>query len=175
MKGKRFLRCAGRVLRAAALFLITVLLVGNIYLLAAKNIFGQREPTFFGFSSAVVLTGSMSGSIEPNDIVLTRKQDRYTVGDIITFVSEGSSVTHRIVAVDEKGYHTKGDANNTADALPIDQTAVIGKVILVIPKIGALIQFVRTPLGILCFFGAAALILEFPHIVTGLKIRKDQQ
>ena len=175
MKSKRLLRCAGRVLRAAVLLLITVLLVGSIYSIAAKNIFGQKAPTLFGFSSAVVLTGSMSGSIEPNDVVLTRKQDCYAVGDIITFESDGVSVTHRIVAIDGEGYRTKGDANNTEDALPAAPESVIGKVILVIPQVGVLLRFVRTPLGMLCFLGLTALLVELPSLAAYLKSHTDQQ
>ncbi len=173
MKIKRFLRLIGQVLRVSVLALITVLLVGNICLLVKKNVFGQKAPTLFGFSSAVVLTGSMSGSIEPNDIVFTHKQDSYTVGDIITFDSEGSSVTHRIIAADGEGYRTKGDANNTADAQAVKQSAVIGKVIIVIPKIGALLGFVRTPLGIICFLCLTALIIEFPSIANYFKKHKE--
>lgn len=175
MKIKRFFRCVGQILRVFVLLLITVTLIGNICIVAAKNIFGQKNPTIFGFSSAIVLTGSMSGSIEPNDVVVTQKQDGYAVGDIITFDSEGTSVTHRIIAVDDEGYHTKGDANNTADRLTASQESVTGKVVLVIPRIGALLRFVRTPIGILCFLAFTALIVELPGMVNYLKKRKDKQ
>ena len=170
MKIKRFLRYA---LRIVVLVLIGFVLIGNIYLVAARNIFGQTNPTFFGFSSSVVLTGSMSPDIEPNDVVISRKQSRYAVGDIITFESEGSSVTHRIVAADEEGYRTKGDANNTADDMPVKQESITGKVISVIPKVGAVIGFIRTPLGILCSFGLAVLIVELPSIIEYLKNKKQ--
>ena len=173
MRIKRFLRYVWQILRIVLLVLIGLVLVGNIYLAAARNIFEQTNPTFFGFSSSVVLTGSMSPDIEPNDVVISRKQNSYTVGDIITFESEGSSVTHRIVAADEEGYHTKGDANNTADSQPIKKTAVTGKVICVIPKAGAVIGFIRTPLGILCFLALTVLIVELPSIIEYLKNKKE--
>lgn len=169
MKIKRFLCCAGRVLRILVFVCVAAVLVGNLYIAAAKNIFGQSNPTFLGFSDAVVLTGSMSGTIEPNDVILTHKQDEYDVGDIITFYAEGSSVTHRIVAVDEDGYHTKGDANNTAEELPVGREAVVGKVILVIPRLGTLFRFAKTPAGVLSFLGLAAIIIELPGIVKYIK------
>lgn len=172
MRIRRFLRYVWQTLRIVLLVLIGLVLVGNIYLVAAKNIFGQSNPTFFGFSSSVVLTGSMSPDIEPNDVVISRKQSSYAVGDVITFESEGSSVTHRIVAADEDGYRTKGDANNTADIQPIEQTAITGKVICVIPKVGAVIGFIRTPLGIFCFLVLMVLIVELPNIVKRSKIKK---
>lgn len=173
MKIKRFLRYMWQALRVILLVLIGLVLVGNIYLAAARNIFRQTNPTFFGFSSSVVLTGSMSPDIEPNDVVISRKHSRYAVGDIITFESEGSSVTHRIVAADEEGYRTKGDANNTADDMPVKQESITGKVICVIPKVGAVIGFIRTPLGILCFLALTVLIVELPSIIEYLKSKKE--
>ncbi len=173
MKMNRFLRNAGKILRIVLLGVVGLVLVGNLYIAAAKNIFGQRNPTFFGFSTSVVLTGSMSGFLEPNDMIVTHKQSVYAVGDVITFESEGSSVTHRIIAVDEEGYHTKGDANNIADRFPVMQESVTGKVVLVIPRVGAWIGFIRTPLGILCFLGLTVLIVELPGLVEYWKKRKD--
>ena len=161
MKTKRFSKTLCRVLRLTLFTVLVAALLGVFYPAAAK--------AFFGFSSSVVLTGSMSPAIEPNDIVLCRRQSGYFVGDIITFEANGSSVTHRIVSVGEDGMRTKGDANNTEDAQPIKQSRVIGKVILVIPRLGAAVGFLKTPLGILCFLGAAVLLFEAPEIVRVLK------
>ena len=166
MKTKRFSETICRVLR---LTLLVAALLGVSYPAAAKAFFGQKNSTFFGFSSSVVLTGSMSPALEPNDIIVSRKQSSYAVGDIITFDAGGSSVTHRIVSVGEDGMRTKGDANNTEDAQTIKQSRVIGKVILVIPRLGAAVGFLKTPLGILCFLGAAVLLFEAPEIVRVLK------
>lgn len=169
MKTKRFSETICRVLRLTLFTVLVAALLGVFYPAAAKAFFGQKNSTLFGFSSSVVLTGSMSPAIEPNDIVLCRRQSGYFVGDIITFDAGGSSVTHRIVSVGEDGMRTKGDANNTEDAQPIKQSRVIGKVILVIPRVGAAVGFLKTPLGILCFLGAAVLLFEAPEIVRALK------
>ena len=173
MKIKRFFKIVLRAVRMVAFILIAVIFLGNLYLFAAKNILKKEAPTFLRYSASVVLTGSMSGAIEPNDLIITKKQADYNTGDIITFYAEGSTVTHRIVKTSADGYYTKGDANNTADRLPTNKAQVVGKVVLVIPKIGAALAFLRTPGGILCFFGIAALILEWPNIVNGLKKRKQ--
>lgn len=173
MKIKRVLICVWQALRTVLFVLICLVLIGNIYIAAAKNIFGKTNPAFFGFSSSVVLTGSMSPDIEPNDVVISRRQNGYAVGDVITFYSEGASVTHRIISIDGDEYRTKGDANNTADSLPTKHSSVTGKVILVIPKIGAVIGFIRTPVGIFCFLGAMVLIIELPNIVRRLKKKSD--
>lgn len=166
MEHKRILRRAGQILCAVLLIPVAAILLGNLYLLAAEHLFGVRTPTLFGYRSAVVLTGSMSGTIEPDDLIVTKRQQTYAVGDIITFRSGDATVTHRITAIEPEGYRTKGDANTVddpGDAIPEQQ--VIGKVILVIPKIGAAIRFCRTPVGMLCLLTAAALILWIPNAV----------
>lgn len=173
MKIKRLLFIFGKVLKAVLLVFIIVILLSNVYTAAAKKLFGQKNPTFFGFTSSVVLTGSMSPAIEPNDLVITHKQSGYSAGDIITFYSEGSSVTHRIITADTDGYRTQGDANNAADLSPVKDESVTGRVILVIPKIGALFGFVKTPLGMLCFLAAAALLIELPGIINYFKGNRD--
>ena len=175
MKTKRFSETICRVLRLTLFTVLVAALLGVFYPAAAKAFFGQKNSTLFGFSSAVVLTGSMSPALEPNDIIVSRKQSSYAVGDIITFDAGGSSVTHRIVSVGEDGMRPKGDANNTEDAQPIKQSRVIGKVILVIPRLGAAVGFLKTPLGILCFLGAAVLLLEAPELFRSARKKRKTE
>ena len=175
MKTKQLSGTLWRVLRLAVYTMLVVVLLGVLYPAAAKVFFGKKTPAFFGFSSSVVLTGSMSPAIEPNDIIVCRKQSSYAVGDIITFDAGGSSVTHRIVSVSEAGMHTKGDANNTEDSQPVGQEQVIGKVIFVIPKIGAAVGFFKTLPGVLCFLSAAVLLFEAPEIVRALKEKQETE
>lgn len=77
-------------------------------------------PMFIGMSSHVVLTESMSGSIERGDVVITRpfepQGDRLDEGDVALITSGGTRYLHRVVEVNEDGtYTTRGDANNTSD------------------------------------------------------------
>ena len=116
----------------------------------------------------------MADAIQPDDVIITHRQDAYKVGDIVTYQTGGMSVTHRIIAVHENGYRTKGDANNTDDGADIPQDAVVGKVVLVIPKIGAVIRFVRTPAGVLSLLAVIGLLLELPGITDFVR-RKRQQ
>ena len=165
-----------RILQALRILLFAVvalILVGNIYTAAAKNIFGQKNPTFFGYSSSVVLTGSMSGTIEPNDLIITKKQNGYSEGDIITFSGQ-TSVTHRIIGIENGRYRTKGDANNTADSSAVFQEDIIGKVVAVIPKIGAVIGFVRQPAGFIVCFLILIAMAELPGIIERHKAGKQK-
>lgn len=76
-----------------------------------------------------VKTGSMEAKIHVGDYILILKKNRYDIGDVITFASNNSYVTHRIVRIDGDKVTTKGDANNTEDET-ISSSNIIGKVIL---------------------------------------------
>lgn len=172
MRTEKALKVLRRTLQAIVLAVVALILLANLYLIAAREIFKVKVPTVFGYSSAVVLTGSMSGAIESNDLIITHKQSEYQVGDIVTYQTGGTSVTHRIVAVNDNGYRTKGDANNTDDGTDIQKEYVIGKVVLIIPKIGAAVSFIKTPPGMLILMGALVLIIELPYITKRIKERK---
>ena len=99
------------------------------------NIFKKHYTNFFGFTIFEVTTGSMSGTIEINDVILVKITKDVKAGEIITFENKDEIITHRIVAEKDDELFTKGDANNSED-LPIKRDSVIGKVIKVFPKFG---------------------------------------
>lgn len=164
-----------RILQALILIIAGVVLLANLYRLVAREIFKVKAPTVFGYSSAVVLTGSMSGTIEPDDFIITHEQSDYRVGDIVMYQTGSTPVTHRIISETKKGYRTKGDANNTDDGTDIPKEGVVGKVVLVIPKIGAAIRFVRTPIGMLSLFAAIILITELPNLIGYIRRKGKKQ
>ncbi len=115
----------------------------------------------FGFQYAVILTDSMKPHINPNDIVViapTPKED-LRVGDVIMYrVSIGNStyqIVHRIVDIrtdpTRRAYFvTKGDNRKYTDPWRVYPDMVVGKVILVIPRVGAIWYYV--PLIVLILF-----------------------
>jgi len=103
-----------------------------------------------------ILTQSMYPTIKAGDVVVTSRQDgdKYNKGDIITFVSDmngGITITHRVEDVykinDSYSYRTKGDNNNTADNEIVPGSSVFGRVVLKIPKIGYIQQFLSSMVG----------------------------
>lgn len=174
MKTEKIPAILRRVFQALFLAAAGIILLANLYCLAAKEIFKVKAPTVFGYSSAVVLTGSMSGTLEPNDLIITHKQRVYNVGDIVMYHTSGTPVTHRIISQNEKGYRTKGDANNTDDGTDIPKEDIVGKAVLAIPKIGAVIRLVRTPLGMIGLIAAIILITELPNLIGCIR-RKDKK
>lgn len=158
---RKIFRLLGRV----ATVLVAALLACNLYIIGARVIGGNDHPTIFGWSWAVVISGSMEDAIGVNDLVVIHGQEDYAVNDVITFRSADSIVTHRILEERPDSYITKGDANNTADLTPTLKSDVIGKVVLVIPGIGKFIEYLRTPLGMLCLVAVGFALIEIPYYI----------
>lgn len=109
---------------------------------------------FSGYKSFLVQSGSMEPAIMTGDIIIIHPQDSYVKNDTITFSgSEGRTVTHRIAEEEKKNgeqhFLTKGDANRSQDEDSITQDKIIGKVALVIPKLGYLVAFSKSLTGLI--------------------------
>lgn len=147
------------LLRRAVLILLGLLLGLNVYLLNARVIAGNPMPMPFGIGGAVVQSGSMEPTYRKGDLLLVRQRAAYAVGDIVVYQSAGVPVVHRITAIDGNTVITKGDANNTADA-PFAVTQIKGGVFCRIPFAGLVIDFFKTPLGIVLLLGCAVALVE---------------
>lgn len=122
-----------------------------------------------------VQTGSMKPTINAGDLIIVKRADSYTKGDIITFYSgSGSSkstITHRIEDINKEGtYITKGDANSASDIDEIEEDSVIGKYAFRIPLLGHPINFLKTPLGFLLVIVIPSVIISYEEIK---KIRNE--
>jgi signal peptidase len=120
-----------------------------------------------GYQSFLVQSGSMEPAIMTGDIIVIQKQNGYNKNDVITFRADTDRiVTHRIMSQDIKNgktlFITKGDANRSEDNDVVEQENVMGKVTLVIPKLGYFIAFSKSPFGfaLLIVFPATALIID---------------
>lgn len=97
-----------------------------------------------GISADVVTSGSMEPVIQTGSIVLTDTRQRtLSVGDIVTFRVGENKVSHRIVEKVQQSYRTKGDANETEDAVLLEQSQIVGKVILAVPFAGYVAVFIQ--------------------------------
>ena len=136
---------------------IWLLLIGGtllIYVADIKIRAMKGDYTAPKFNAYVVETGSMIPEILVKDVVLTKKipTEDIKVGDVITFLSAdprlpGITITHRVVDIytdpvtGEVEYQTQGDNNNSVDATLTPSYNVLGKVILKLPKLGYLQEF----------------------------------
>lgn len=106
-------------------------------------------PIALGLTSSVVLTESMTGTINKGDIALTVPYDKNSpalqVGDVALITQDdGSQFLHRITEVNDDGtYTTKGDANNKADMFKPTNADIDGTLFNVLkqPVSGVLVLF----------------------------------
>ena len=89
-----------------------------------------------------IASDSMSPSYQRGDAIIFEKSEILSikVGDILVFKNSKQIVTHRVVKIKEYDnklyFYTKGDANNSIDAEPVEQENVLGVVRNIIRYIG---------------------------------------
>jgi signal peptidase len=111
----------------------------------------------YGYHAYNVMTGSMIPVIPVGSLVLVH-QGSYAVGDIITFNRGNITVTHRIHAIKNGQFQTKGDANDAIDPELVNKNDVIGEDLLIIPFIGKFVDYLKTAPGFIIFVAIPILI-----------------
>jgi signal peptidase I len=103
----------------------------EIYLQAAREL-SETSSGRQDILRLKVISTSMAPLLQTGDHVLVKSTALGSIhcGDIIVTEREDGYLTHRLVAVNTQGWHTKGDRNHTLDA-PVDPTAIVGVVITV--------------------------------------------
>lgn len=112
----------------------------------------QKLPTVLGLTGVTVISGSMEPEISVGDYVIIKKAKKENIrkGTIITFEQNSVLVTHRVESIVSDGvYSTKGDANNTVDSELVKFENILGTSILIIPKLGKVLLWLRTIPGII--------------------------
>lgn len=129
------------------------------------------------YKSLVVQSGSMENTIMTGDIILIKALSQYNKNDVVTFkeISE-RIVTHRIIDVqddsDREIFITKGDANRSIDNDTVKPEQVLGKVMFVVPKIGFLVAFAKSPFGLVVLILIPATLLIVDRVIKMSQKRK---
>ena len=148
------------LLTRSVIIIVAGLTVGMFLYVVNASVFSPGSmPMPFGAGVGVVLSGSMEPALSVDDLIIVRRFEDYSVGDIVVYRGERAPVVHRIVEADRTTVITKGDANNAPDS-PISPSDIEGRVIGSIPKAGVIADFLRSPLGVILVLGAAFLLLE---------------
>ena len=106
------------------------------YVFVCLDILHKDYVNVFGYTYFIVVSGSMTGEIEVNDIVFVKITKDVKEKEIIAYLDENKSViTHRLVQINNGKYIAKGDANDTYDKA-ITKKEIIGRVDYVLtPKV----------------------------------------
>ena len=133
-------------------YILLAILILIIYGKAVMTFTNNMYPNFFGYTVLQVESGSMEPTISTSDVILV-KLDNNNVqkDDIISYISEDSIITHRVMFIDGDKYTCKGDANNTIDTT-ITKSMIIGEVVKIYPKLGIWKKVFSEPQIILVLF-----------------------
>lgn len=162
-KQKRKIR-GKKAINVLIIFFLTLILSYNVYNIISRVVFKNDLPKFFGYANAVIVSGSMADAINVGDLIIIKEQQEYEVEDIITYRDNNVIITHRLTQITETGYITKGDANNTSDD-EITFSQIEGKVIYIIPKVGLIVAFFKTPLGMLLLMLFVGIMISSRYII----------
>ncbi len=162
--------------------ILSLVLIGNMTIIVKGTIDPDTPPGIFGVTSMIVMSGSMSGDapdhIEVGDMIIARKVDPSTlqIGDVITFMEDKTTITHRIISVNEDGsFITKGDANDSEDLKAVTYEQIIGKFAFRIPKLGDFALFMQTPVGMLVFIGIPLVVYILLDVILRARFHKKEQ
>jgi signal peptidase len=131
-----------------------IILLFNTVLIVQSVMDENKVPDVFGYFPLVVLSDSMTPTLQSGDLVIYQKKtaDSISEGDIVAFYDPDSSnmiVTHRIVGMEEYGFKTKGDANNAEDLSTVPNENLVGIYKARIPNLGNAVLYMQTTKGML--------------------------
>lgn len=156
--------------------LVVILLVFCAVFLMGTRIMGYRV-----FN---VISGSMEPAYSVGDLLYVKEVEPETIqpGTAITFVLNENLVvaTHRVVEVDAENrrFYTKGDANDTVDAMPVHFNNVIGVPQFSIPLLGYVSDFVQRPPGMYITVGIGVVLIVvvfLPDLIGKKKENKEEE
>ena len=135
-------------------------------------------PSFFGWKPFVVLSNSMTPTIQLGDLVIVKKVDSDTIkeGDIIAYNLEDVIITHRVSKIeiqDEKRIFTmKGDANSAVDDYIVKEDNIEGKYRLRIGGLGKVCLSLQTPVGMIISLSIPMVLLFILQYFDGKSEKK---
>ncbi|SIT68204.1 LamG-like jellyroll fold domain-containing protein [Microbacterium sp. RU33B] len=82
-----------------------------------------------GYRPFVIMTPSMATALPVGSLIVVQVQDHYSIGQIVTFLVDGRTFTHRIVESAAGGFTTRGDLNGAVDGWNLRPENIIGSVV----------------------------------------------
>ncbi|PJE63027.1 signal peptidase I [Candidatus Roizmanbacteria bacterium CG10_big_fil_rev_8_21_14_0_10_39_6] len=156
-----------------AFSIVSWIFIALFALLLGLTYLSNQNVGIFNMHSFLVLSGSMEPTIMTGDIIIISSQPAYAQRDVVTFKNiDERIVTHRLMKKVGEGktvrFETKGDANRSEDEDLIQPDQILGKVVLVIPKLGYLVAFSKTVPGFIVFIVIPAFLLLVGEILDRL-------
>lgn len=158
------------ILKKCATVFLVLLVSLCIYTFVVTDILKKDYVNVFGYTYFVVASGSMSGTIEVDDVIFVKITDDVKVGDIITYKNdEGDIITHRLVDINGDRYIAKGDVNNVSDDA-IKKENIIGKVNKIVSP-----SFVLKSIAIFLIVFIFLALVNFDNIIKKYIIKEKEK
>ncbi len=157
---------------------------GTIIVFTLLLLFCVIMPTMQGSMHLLtVLSGSMAPELNPGDVVVSTytNPEEIQINDVITFAAADNPkncITHRVINITNEngsiGFQTKGDANEDPDQRIVQPSELIGKVVLVIPYLGYLPHFAKSPLGFITLIIIPGVLIIVGEVWKIARIKKKK-
>ena len=157
------------IIKSIGYLFVGMLVALCVYTFIMTDVLKRDYANIFGYTYFVVATGSMSGTIEVNDVVIVKLEEEPNINDIVTYETEnGNFITHRVVKKIGNQIITQGDVNNTEDD-PITQDDIVGTVKLVISP-----SFVLKLIAVILIVFILLAFLNFDKIFKKFIVGEDK-
>ena len=164
------MKSAKNIVKSIGYLFVGMLVALCVYTFIMTDILKRDYANVFGYTYFVVATGSMSGTIEVNVVVIVKLGNEVELNDIITYQGEqGEFITHRVVKKIGNQIITQGDVNNTEDE-PITTDDVVGVVKLVISP-----SFVLKLIAVILIVFILLAFLNFDKIFKKFVIGEEKE
>ncbi len=157
------------ILKYVATGFLVLLVLLCVYTFIATDVLKKDYVNVFGYTYFVVASGSMSGTIEVDDVIFVRITKDVNTNDIITYKSkEGDLITHRLINKNGNTYITKGDVNNAVDDA-VTQDQIIGKVKFILSP-----SFILKSLAIFLIVFILLALINFDKIIKKFIVKDEK-
>lgn len=159
-----------KIFKSIAYTFLVLLVSLCIYTFVVTDIMKKDYVNVFGYTYFVVKTGSMSGTLEVDDIIIVKLSKDANLNDIITYVNDdGEIITHRLVRKVSGKLIAQGDVNNAEDN-PITNDQLVGVVKLAISP-SFILKLVATFLILFIFLA----LINFDNIIQKYIIKEKKK
>lgn len=155
------------------LLVIVLILLTNIYVIIQQLFFRNPTPEFFGYSFVVQKSYNETSKISGGDLFIVKESEIYKEGDTITYIQEDNeAMTGTILKIHDNIVIVK-TADNISDIFTVGY--IVGKVEKVIPNIGNIINWLKSPFGIIIVLLLGMVIIEAPYYIQQFIQRKKKK
>ena len=166
--------------------ILAPVLIANLTMIVKSYVNADEVPSFGGYCPFIVLTDSMTPTINSGDLVIDKvvtDPSQVKKGDVISFFDPASKsnsiVTHRVVEIvsdsDGIAFRTQGDGNNTIDESVVPGKNVTGIYITKLSGMGHVVMFMQSTPGLVVCIALPILLLIGYDALRRRKYDKQQK